>query len=106
MRRVGFGTRTDRVVRTIAICYQLPMGQILVRQLDDAAIERLKQRARERKTSVEALAREAIHRAAVELSPTEKMDVVREMRAKYLAAVRPGVPQTPGVDLIREDRDR
>jgi plasmid stability protein len=82
------------------------MGQILIRQLDDAAIERLKLRARERKTSVEALVRDAIHRVAAELSSEEKMGVVREMRAKYSAAVIPGVRQTSGVDLIREDRDR
>lgn len=33
------------------------MGQILVRQLDEAAIARLKSRARERNMSLEALAR-------------------------------------------------
>jgi cation transport ATPase len=82
------------------------MGQMLIRQLDDAAIERLKMRARERRTSAEALAREAIHRVAAELSPEEKLNVVREMRAKYAAAVIPGVSQTSGVELIREDRDR
>ena len=90
----------------IANRYHPAMGQILIRQLDDAAIERLKVRARERKTSVEALAREAIYRAAAELSPEEKMSALHEMRAKYAAAVIPGAPQTPGVDLIREDRDR
>lgn len=81
------------------------MGQILVRQLDDAAIERLKRRAQEAKTSVEALAREAIHRAA-ELNAEEKRAIVRRMQAWSRAARIPGAPQTPGVELIREDRDR
>ncbi|HEX6377369.1 MAG TPA: hypothetical protein VFZ91_16800 [Allosphingosinicella sp.] len=81
------------------------MAQILVRQLDDAAIERLKALARQRRTSVEALAREAIHKAAAELTVEEKLAVVRSMQEWGRRAQVPGVPQTPGVDLIREDRD-
>ena len=80
------------------------MGQILVRQLDDAAIERLKRRARERNTSVEALAREAIHKAA-ELSVEEKVALVRASHEWSRRARVPGSEQTLGVDLIREDRD-
>jgi plasmid stability protein len=80
------------------------MGQLIVRQLDDSAIERLKARARERKTSVEALAREAILKAA-ELSVQEKMALVRRMQEWGRRAQIPGAPQTPGVELIREDRD-
>ena len=56
------------------------MGQILVRQLDDATIARLKARARERKTSVEALAREAIREAA-KLTVEEKQAIVRDLWA-------------------------
>jgi plasmid stability protein len=81
------------------------MGQLLIRQLDDGAITRLKVRARERNMSVEALAREAIVKAA-ELTIAEKQALVRRMQAKVRAAMIPGVEQTPGVDLIREDRDR
>jgi antitoxin FitA len=81
------------------------MGQLLVRQLDDAMIARLKIRARERKTSVEALAREAIGKAA-ELTVEEKLAIVRRMQAITERAKVPGVSQTSGVDLIREDRDR
>ena len=80
------------------------MGQILVRQLDDAAIERLKVRARERNTSVEALAREAIHKAAA-LSVEEKLELVRRMQEWGRRAQIPGAKQSLGVDLIREDRD-
>ena len=80
------------------------MGQILVRQLDDATIARLKLRAREGKTSVEALAREAIRKAA-ELSVEEKLALVRRSHEWSRKAQVPGSAQTPGVDLIREDRD-
>jgi plasmid stability protein len=80
------------------------VAQILVRQLDDAAVERLKARARARKTSVEALAREAIHRAA-ELTVEEKLELVRQMHAWSRSARVPGTPRTPSEELIREDRD-
>jgi antitoxin FitA len=80
------------------------MGQMLVRQLDDAAIERLKRRARERGTSAEALAREAIHKAA-ELGVEEKLERIRRSQEWSRRARVPGAPQTLGADLIREDRD-
>lgn len=80
------------------------MGQMLVRQLDDAALRRLKVRARERKVSVEALAREAIHKAA-ELTVEEKLALVRGMQEWSERARLQGAPQTLGEDLIREDRD-
>jgi plasmid stability protein len=80
------------------------MGQILVRQLDDAAILRLKIRAREKNMSVEALAREALHKAA-ELSVEEKLAMVRKMQAAGERAKIAGADQTPGWVLIREDRD-
>jgi plasmid stability protein len=80
------------------------MGQMLVRQLDDAAIQRLKVRARERGVSAEALAREAIHKAA-ELGVEEKLALVRRMQEWSRRVRNPDVPQTLGVDLIREDRD-
>lgn len=78
---------------------------MLVRQLDDAAVERLKARAREMHTSVEALAREAIHKAA-ELGLEEKLTLVRRSQEWSRKARVPGAPQSLGVDLIREDRDR
>jgi plasmid stability protein len=80
------------------------MAQILVRQLDDAAVERLKLRARERNTSVEALAREAIHKAA-ELSVEEKLALIRRSQEWSRRARIHGAPRTSGAELIREDRD-
>lgn len=81
------------------------MGQLLVRQLDDQTIARLKLRARERKMSVESLAREAISEAA-RLTVEEKLALVRAMQAWSEKAKIPGARQTPGVELIREDRAR
>lgn len=81
------------------------MGQILVRQLDDRDLDRLRARAKAMSTSVEALVREAIRKEA-QLTVTEKMDLVHEMQSHFAAARVAGTPQTLGVDLIREDRDR
>ncbi len=81
------------------------MGQILVRQLDDATITRLKIVARERKTSVEALARQAISDVA-KLTVDEKLSIVARMHAITNRARLPGVVQTSSIDLIGEDRAR
>ncbi len=80
------------------------MAQILVRQLDEVAVERLKARARARRTSLEALAREAIHEAAA-LTREEKLELVRQNLEWSRRARIPGAEQTPGWVLIREDRD-
>ena len=82
------------------------MAQMTVRRLDDAKLARLKTRAKEQRTSVEALAREAIHQIADNLTVAEKQAVVREMQAKFKSVMVPGAIQTPGWVLIREDRDR
>lgn len=81
------------------------MAQILVRQLDDAAVERLKARARASNMSLEALARDAIHKAA-ELGVEEKLALIRRAHEWSRKARVVDAPQTAGVDLIREDRDR
>lgn len=90
------------------------MGEIRVGQIDDAMLGRLDELARTRRTSVEALAREMLKRGAVEasrepppmLTREEKIALVERMQATVRAAMVPGVPQTPSLDLIREDRDR
>lgn len=80
------------------------MGQILIRQIDDMTLNILRARARASKTSVEALAREAI-RAAAAPTVAERQALVRDMQARYQAARIAGVEQTPGWQLIREGRD-
>ena len=76
------------------------MGQLLVRNLDDGVVERLKRQAEARKISLEQLLREVLSDAA---GPSRKelvaeMDRIRAMTPKKLA--------TSSTDLIREDRDR
>ena len=81
------------------------MGQLLVRQLDDDALARLRIRARAERTSVEALARQALH-AAAKLTVDEKLALVHEMQEWSRRVRNPNVHQSLGLDLIREDRDR
>jgi plasmid stability protein len=80
------------------------MGQLSIRRIDDDDLKRLRARAKAQKTSVEALAREAIHQAA-RLTGPEKVALAREMQAKFEAVKVPGAVQTPGWVLIRESRD-
>ena len=79
---------------------------MIVRQLDDAKVARIKSLAREKRTSAEALAREAIHQLADRLTVDEKKALVRRAWAKFEAARIRDAVQTPGWMLIREDRDR
>lgn len=81
------------------------MAQMIVRKLEDDEVARLKLHAAERKTSAEALARAAIRKVSAELTREEKLSLVRSMQARTRALIVSGMPQTPGVDLIRESRD-
>ena len=81
------------------------MGQMIVRQLDDAKLARLKARAKQQRTSVEALAREAIHQVADILTADEKLELAQQLRAETAGLMPPAVKQTPGWQLIREGRD-
>lgn len=76
------------------------MGQLLVRNLDDAVIERLKRQAEARRISLEQLLRELLSEAA---GPTRQalvaeMDRIRAMTPKKLT--------TDSADIIRDARDR
>lgn len=80
------------------------MAQLLIRQIDDEDMVRLKRRAQALGTSVEAIGRRALHEAA-KLTVDEKRAIVEEMQAWSKQARVPGGKQSLGVDLIREDRD-
>ena len=54
------------------------MGQILVRKIDDAALDRLRQLAEDRKMSLEALARQALEREAERKTAKETGDLRSE----------------------------
>lgn len=80
------------------------MVALRVDELNDVDLDRLRFRASIKKVSVDALAREAIRQAG-NLTPEEKLALVREMQAESLQLQVPGVEQTPGWILIREGRD-
>lgn len=76
------------------------MGQLLVRNLDDGVVDRLKRQAEARKISLEQHLREILSAAA---GPSRKAlvaaaDRIRRMTPKRLA--------DDSTDLIRADRDR
>lgn len=79
------------------------MAQILVRDMDEAAVERLKKRAKEQGRSLQAEAKIILERAANE--PKVDMETARKMaeeiRKRFKGKKFPDV-----VELIREDRDR
>jgi len=74
------------------------MGQILVRNLDDAVIARMKARARRENTSLEQKIRDLI---IADARPTraEIIEEAREIRERV------GPVEGNSVALIREDRD-
>lgn len=75
------------------------MGQVLVRNLDDAVIQALKARAVARGLSLEAELRDVLTRAAWH----PRADLAAE-----LAAVRAKTPKTPrrlAEELVRDSRD-
>lgn len=76
------------------------MAQILVRNIDDAVVERLKARARTNDRSLEAEVRQILEQSA-KFDMSQARQIVMERRKKLQ-----GRKFTDSVDLIREDRDR
>jgi len=76
------------------------MAQIIVRNLDDTVVERLKTRAKANDRSLEAEVRQILELSArVDMAQTRQM--VMERRKKLQ-----GRKFKDSVELIREDRDR
>jgi plasmid stability protein len=76
------------------------MAQIIVRNLDDAVVERLKARAKANGRSLEAEVRQILEQSAkVDMATARQM--VLDMREKLKGRKFPDV-----VELIREDRER
>jgi antitoxin FitA len=76
------------------------MGQVVVRNLDDAVLARHRERAKARGISLEQELREVLTYSA-KLRPKEKLAQINAIRA--LAPEGAG-ERTPGWLLIREDR--
>ena len=75
------------------------MAQVIVRNLEDAVVERLKGQAARRATSLEQRLREVLTQAA------DEDDEHAEAVIQRLAEKTAHLPWDP-TDLIREDRDR
>jgi plasmid stability protein len=76
------------------------MGQILVRNVDDAAIERLKKKAKKEGRSLESEVRIIIEQAA-----KLDMEAARELVDRLRKSLK-GRKFDDSAALIREDRDR
>ena len=76
------------------------MGQILIRNLDDEAIDAHRRRAKARGRSLEQELRTVIESAAA-YSIEEKLAI-----AEYAQSLTPANGPSNAVDLIREDRER
>lgn len=75
------------------------MGQILVRNLDDAVIRALKQRAESHGHSLEAELRDLLTRAASQ----PRAELTHELAG--VRALTPKGPRRLAEDLVREGRD-
>jgi plasmid stability protein len=79
------------------------MGQILVRNLDDSVIRRLKQRASQQKLSLEEAVRRILAEAAKPEKPSKQVLLAELDR---IASMSPPITEPPFSEhLIREDRD-
>jgi plasmid stability protein len=77
---------------------ELLLGQILIRNLDDAALARLRLRASEQKVPLERLVRDALH----DLARPSREELWNEAER-----LRNAVGKVTGdsTDMVREDRD-
>jgi len=76
------------------------MAQILVRNIDDAVVERLKARARTNDRSLEAEVRQILEQSA-KIDMVQARKEVLEIRERLKGRKFPDV-----AELIREDRER
>jgi antitoxin FitA len=80
------------------------MGQILVRNLEDTVIRRLKQRASRQKLSLEETVRRILAEAAQPEKPSREQLVAELDRIANMG--KPITRRPFAEDLIRQDRDR
>jgi antitoxin FitA len=79
------------------------MAQILVRDLDDALVARLKQRARENHRSLQGEVKAILEEAGAQATRAEALVVVDKWQRYW---ERKGKTFSDSAELIREDRDR
>ena len=85
-----------------AICYDINMPALHVRDLDDALIAALKERARRNHRSLQGEVQSILEAAAVEENPTPP----RSRRRLRLRTVRVGRPSTFSRDVIYDSDER
>ena len=78
------------------------MANLTIRNLDDAVVDRLKERAKDNDRSLEAEIRTLLAQAAERPSPKK----LRALAGKIAAMTPQGVEQTDSTEIIREFRDR
>lgn len=81
------------------------MATVNVRRLDDAVVQRLKDRAAANNRSLEAELRDILERVAAEDDYRARKQAFLE-RSTELRALTAGREHTPAEELIREARDR
>lgn len=79
------------------------MGQVLIRNLDDAVIADYKRAAADKGRSLEAELREALANARPKTRLTK--EELKALSARLRATTPPSAAAIDSTDLIREDRD-
>lgn len=79
------------------------MAQVLVRNLRDTVVARLKKRAKERGRSLQAEVKQILEEAAAEADQAEVWKEIEKFRERMRQS---GKTFSDSVELIREDRDR
>jgi antitoxin FitA len=79
------------------------MAQILIRNLDDKLVGRLKKRAKGHGRSLQAEAKRILEEAAAEADQTDVWKRIEKFRERMR---RSGRTFSDSAELIREDRDR
>lgn len=79
------------------------MAQVLVRNLKDKVVARLKKRAAQRGRSLQAEVKQILEDAAAEADQTDVWKRIEEFRERMR---RSGKTFSDSTELIREDRDR
>ncbi len=79
------------------------MGQVVIRNLDDRVLDRLKARAAAQHKSLEQSLRELLTEAA----RPDRAELVAELeRIRAMTPAQPGKAYPTAEQLVREDRDR
>ncbi len=79
------------------------MAQILVRNLNDDVVERLKARAKANSRSLQAEVKMILQHASQQVSPAEAWAAIEQFREEMK---RTGRTFSDSAELIREERDR